>query len=94
MSTKDGILLCYTFEFVSSRSVSDLLFRIYVSSLLCRSAGYYVLRTWTRDLAVALLIGLPDPNEIVHACNAFPTDCEIYRHTCEAHVSNLMAWVQ
>ena len=31
MSTKDDILFCYTFEFVSSRSVSDLLFRIYMS---------------------------------------------------------------
>ena len=94
MNTNDGILLCYTFEFVSSRGLSDLLFRICVSSLLCRSAGYYVLRTWTMDLAIALLIVLPDPNEIVRACNAFPTGCEIYRHECEAHVSNLMAWVQ
>ena len=38
-----SILLCYTFEFVSSRGVSDLLFRIYMSSLLCRFAGHYVL---------------------------------------------------
>ena len=51
---------------------------------------------WRRsmDLAIALLIILPDPNEIVRTRNAFPTDCEIYRHMCEAHVSNLLAWVQ
>ena len=46
------------------------------------------------DLAIALLIILIDPNEIIRACNAFPTDCEIYRHMSETHVSNFLAWVQ
>ncbi len=40
LGTKDDILLCYAFEFVSSRGVSDRLFRIYMSSLLSSSAGY------------------------------------------------------
>ena len=40
------------------------------------------------DLASALLIILADPNEIVRACNALPTDCEIYRPMYEAHVGS------
>ena len=43
MNINGGILFCYTFEFVSSRSVSDLLFRVYVFSLLCRFVEYYIL---------------------------------------------------
>ena len=54
MSTKDCILFCYTFEFVSSRGVSDLLFRIYMSSLLCRFAGCYVLYKCCREMCIAV----------------------------------------
>ena len=70
--------------------------------------GVRDLAIWDVLIAYVPVSGLSMSGEWLHVVSAasifpmfgllmirgFPIDCEIYRHMCEAHVSNLMAWVQ